>query len=127
MPVKCSGITKAGNRCNRPALTGEPFCLMHSPAAAEVRREASRRGGKARSHQARARKQLPEALPPDELNAWLSVAFLQVLDGRLEPKVATALATLARTMLTIREASELEERLRELEVRAGLADGRWSA
>jgi hypothetical protein len=127
MPVNCAGMTKAGNRFDRPALAGEPFCPMQSPNATDVRREATRRGGKVRSNQARAHKQLPAALTPDERNAWRSVAFKRVLTGKLVPKVGAALAARVRTMTTIREATELEQRLAELEAHASLTDYRWSA
>jgi len=124
MAVKCSGITRSGSRCDRPALADRPFCLMHDPAAAETRREASRKGGRARSNQARAKAALPEAMDAAELAGWLSATFRRVITGQMEPRVGTAAATIARTLLEIRTAVDLEERVAELEERAGTAERR---
>jgi hypothetical protein len=105
MAVVCAAITKAGSRCRRPVLPGKAHCLMHDPESAELRREASRKGGRHRSAKARAAKALPEALTPEELTAWLSQAFKSVLVGRMEPKVGTACATLAKAILEAHTAA----------------------
>lgn len=47
--------------------------------------------------------------------------------GQLDPKVASALAALARAMATILTAGELEQRLRDLEAAAPQTPGRWRA
>lgn len=105
MAVKCSAIARSGSRCNSPVLPDQAFCWVHSPDAAEARREASRKGGKNRSAQARAQKLLPDAMTTDELAGWLSVAFKQTLSGRLDPKVGSAVATLARALLEAQSAA----------------------
>ncbi len=122
MAVTCSAIAKAGSRCSRPALAGAAFCLMHSPDHAEMRREASRKGGRNRSAQARARAAIPEAMDAAELGGWLTTLFRGVITGRIEPKIGTAAATIARTMMEVRTAVELEQRIAELEERAGTAE-----
>jgi len=124
MANPCAAITKSGSRCRVPALTGRDHCLMHDPAAADVRREASRKGGRNRSAKARAMKLLPEAMAPEELAGWLSLLFKQVMAGRTEPRIGTASATIARAMIDVREATEVDRRLTELEQRAGLASDR---
>jgi len=127
MAVKCSAIAKSGSRCDRPALAGGAFCLMHSPDHAEMRREASRKGGRARSNQARAAKAMPAALTGDELLALLSACLRRVEAGTLEAGPANAIAGLAKAITAIRESTDTEARLAELEARAGLADGRRAA
>ena len=127
MTGKCSAITKAGARCTRPALAGGQHCLMHSPDHVEVRREAARRGGRNRSAKARAAKLIPEAMSAEDLAGHLSLLFTTTMAGKIEPKVATACATVARTLLEVRTATELEQRISELEGRAAVVDGRWRA
>lgn len=105
MAVKCSAITRGGSRCNSPVLPDQAFCWVHSPDAAEARREASRKGGHARSNKARAAKLVPEEMTPDELAGWLSWLFKRVLMGKMEPKLATAAATVARTLLEVQTAA----------------------
>ncbi len=128
MGVTCSGITRAGSRCSRPTLAGKQHCLMHDPESSGLRREAASRGGRNRSAKARAAKTLPETLTTTELAAWLSAAFKSTLTGRLEPRVATACATIARTLLEIRTQTELEQRLEALEQQVSTTtDRRWRA
>jgi hypothetical protein len=127
MPVTCSAIAKSGSRCERPALAGKQHCLMHDPESAELRREAGRKGGHARSNAARAAKAMPAALTSDELLVTLSRAMVKVEKGELEPGPANAISSLARAMNSIRETTEIERRLSELEQRAGAIDTRWRA
>ncbi len=44
--------------------------------------------------------------------------------GRMEPGVGSAVATLARTVVTIRTAGDLEKRLEALEATAGVGNVR---
>jgi hypothetical protein len=127
MAARCSAIARSGSRCASPVLPGSAYCFVHDPAAADRRREASKKGGKARSTKARAAKQIPEAMSAADLAGWLSLLFISVMTGRIEPKIGTACATIARTLHEVRHATELEERLAELEQRAGVTDTRWRA
>ncbi len=127
MAVTCSAIAKSGSRCRRPALAGKQHCLMHDPESAELRLEASRKGGHARSNAARAAKALPPAMTSDDLLVTLSEAIRKVDRGELEPGPANAISSLARAMNSIRETTEIERRLAELEQRAGVTDTRWRA
>jgi hypothetical protein len=120
MATKCSAIAKSGSRCTTPVVAGSTFCWMHDPGSAELRREAARKGGRNRSAKARAAAKIPDALPPDQLAGLLSLLFTQVMSGRTEPRIGTACATIARTMLEIRQQTELEVRIEELEAMAGL-------
>jgi len=47
----------------------------------------------------------------------LEQAFTEVYTGQLEPKRATAMAALARSMVAVLSSGDLEERLRNLEVK----------
>jgi hypothetical protein len=124
MAVKCLAIAKSGSRCNRPALTGKTFCLMHDVDSDDARREAARRGGRSRSTKARAAKQIPPAMSAEDLAGWLSLLFTNVMAGRIEPKIGTACATIARTLHEVKHATELEDRIAELEQRAGVMNDR---
>ena len=118
MVVRCKAQTAGGAPCSAQPVRDDGFCYWHSPATASERVEARRRGGQNRSTKARARKQIPVAMSADELAGWLSLLFTQVMAGRIEPRVATAAATVAKTLMDVRQASELEERLAALETQA---------
>ena len=119
MPLTCSAIAKSGSRCSRPALAKKQHCLMHDGDSAELRREAGRKGGHARSNKSRAEKAMPDAMTPEELSRWLSQVFTAVITGAMEPKIGIAAAGIARTLMVVREMGELEERLTALEAQAG--------
>jgi len=120
MAAKCSAIARSGSRCGSPALPDSAYCFVHSPDTAEARREASRKGGRNRSAQARARAALPEAMGAEELGGWLSTLFKGVMTGRVEPRVGSAAAGIARVMIQSRELVELEARLAVLEEAAAV-------
>ncbi len=122
MPDRCQATAKSGKPCSVTALPGDQLCAWHSPVMEERRRQWSRRGGHQRSNKARARRALPPAMTPAELEQVLGGTLRGLLAGRFAPNVASAAAALGRTLITIREAGELETRLSELEAAAGFRD-----
>jgi len=115
MDVRCSSSTKEGNPCRGRAWRDE-LCLSHHPAQAQNLAEARRRGGEEKSNRKRARKSaIALAMTPAELGGVLSDVLRRTIAGELEPGVATAAASLSRAMLTVKEATETEERLNSLE------------
>src|SRR5215212_6473813 len=98
MAAKCLAIAKAGSRCSRMALPGKSYCLMHDPESAELRREASRKGGHARSNAARAAKVLQPALTTDDLLVTLSEIIRRAEKSEIEPGIVNCISGAARTM-----------------------------
>jgi len=81
----------------------------------------SRKGGLAKRNSVRAKKRYAEGgLDPDQLQGIIGATIVGVLSERIPPNVGNAIAALARTSVTIREAVETEERLAALERRAGI-------
>ena len=97
-------------------LADSRYCFAHAPELAARRAEARRRGGQRRSNAVRLRGLVPPRLIPtfDQLET----ALADVLAGALDPKQATAAAAVARAMVAVLQAGELEERLRKLEERS---------
>ena len=125
MPARCAAITRGGSQCSSPVLPDSRYCWTHDPAAAERRREASRKGGKARSNKARAAATLPAPMTPQDVHTWLGVIFLRVIEGETEPSVGTAAATIARAMLETAKVASFEDELAQLRHDlAALADER---
>lgn len=123
----CKAKTAAGSPCEAQPVRDDGYCFWHSPEVAEERTEARRRGGAHRSNKQRARKQIPPAMTAEGLAGWLSLLFTNVMTGRIEPKIGTACATIARTLHEVKHATELELRIEELEQKAGVTDTRWRA
>jgi hypothetical protein len=124
MATLCQAIAKSGSRCKNPVLAGKQHCLFHDPDAGELRRAGSRKGGQNRSAKARATKQIPAAMDAETLAGWLSLLFTNVMAGRIEPKIGTACASIARVLHEVKTVTELEQRLSELEQRAGVMNDR---
>ncbi len=101
----CSASTKTGKPCRgRPAESG--YCFAHDPAMKDKREAARVKGGENSSHAARLEKLLPSHLRPtfDRLEA----AMKEVYEGSLDPRRATAMASVAGAMVKIIKAGEEE-------------------
>ena len=113
---QCTATTSGGAPCHAVARPGSRWCLFHDPNAAEERRAYSRKGGAARSNRARARKALPvEAMTLSEVQGTLGKVLKDVVGGKIEPGVASAAASVARALVAVAQASDLEERIRRIE------------
>ena len=116
MQRTCSGTTKAGLPCKAKALPDSAFCIAHDPTKVTQLAEWRRKGGYAKSNRSRAKKALPaDPLTNEELHAWLGLVFKGVISGKIEPGVATASATVARTMAELSRVVDLEQRIVDLE------------
>ena len=111
----CGGTNRDGSPCSARARPGRPFCPWHDPELAEQRAEWRTKGGAGRSAHNRARKALPRDL--QGLQATLYTAVEDLQKGELDPRQATALATLARAICTVAEYGDLAQRLAALEER----------
>ncbi len=101
----CSAPTKTGKPCRgRPAESG--YCFAHDPATKDKREAARVKGGENSSHAARLEKLLPSRLRPTFDR--LETAIKEVHEGRLDPRRATAMASVAGAMVKIIKAGEEE-------------------
>jgi hypothetical protein len=120
MDTNCKSPNRTGGPCGAQHYK-DGWCRWHHPDL-EVQRQAARAaGGAARSNKARARKQLSDAVMSiSDLDALLCVALKQVASGRMGPNVGGAMAGIAKTIVAIRTASDLEKRIEALEQQAGV-------
>jgi hypothetical protein len=120
---RCTATTKAGKPCSAQARPGKRVCLWHDAEAAEERRKNAAKGGQARSNLARLKRSLPtEPLAFTDVQGVLGAVLRDLLAGKLDPPVANAAANVARAFAAIAQAGEMEDRIRELETRAGLRE-----
>ena len=109
---RCTSLRRNGSPCTAKAgPTG--YCIGHAPGAQDARRK----GGHAASRAERAGKLLPARLQP--MVSLLEDALGEVHRGELDPRAASAMASLAGALVRAMTAGELEERLRALEDRGG--------
>ena len=125
MVARCKATTTAGVTCSAQPVRESGFCFWHDPGREAERRANRRKGGEARSNRARLRKQYAaEVLTLREVQGFLSKLLKDVTEGRTEPGVASAGASVARAIAAVSQAVDLEERLVDLERAAGLAEPR---
>jgi len=114
---RCTGTKRDGTPC-RSFAAADGLCQAHNPARAEAHREATRKGGESRSAARRAARlwaATGDQVRQDDLPAMLRAAILDVREGKIEPSVATAIASLAKTSVQLSNEIELEARLTALE------------
>ncbi len=121
----CRGIRKDGRPCRMMALPDSDRCFAHDPRQAEARQQARQKGGRNRSSAVRLRGLMPPRLAPifDQLEA----ALTEVHDGTLDPKAATAMASLARALVAVLQVGEMEDRMRQIEAQLKDRGREWSA
>jgi hypothetical protein len=115
MTRTCTATRADGRPCQTPVVGDGPFCFGHDPALAAKRDAARRRGGANRSNARRLERLMPLRLKP--IFGRLETALKDVLAGDLDPRAASAAANVARALVALQQAGEMEARLRALEER----------
>lgn len=128
MAERCVGTNKSGEPCAAKPLPGSNRCPWHDPAWEERRKAWSVRGGKGKSNEARARKQLPAGvLSNDQLRGVLGLTIAKVLNGAVEPGVGSSVASLARAYVMVTEAGAVETLQAQVDELRVLIDRRGTA
>lgn len=109
-------------------LPGRSWCHWHDPEREEIRRVTRILGGKNSSREARAKRLLRTGLETlGDVNDVLKVALLDVQRGKLDPRVALAMAALAGRIKDLSIGVELEERIEDAQRQTGEIAGRIGA
>ncbi len=116
--ANCAGTRADGQPCGAPIAGDDGYCYSHDPTRSIERHLARRRGGQNSASAARLR----GLVPPRLLSVYgrLEAALEDVRTGTLTPQQATAMASVARALVSVLTAGELEQRVRDLE---GKGDG----
>jgi hypothetical protein len=118
----CAGQTPDGRRCRAWPISGEPYCLWHSPQREEEAAEARRLGGLRR----RREKTVSSAYDfvgldsVQSIRRILEIATIDTLgleNSIVRSRTLISAATAATRLL---EAGELEERLTAVEAAIGV-------
>ena len=120
--ASCRATRRDGLPCTSTIVLASGYCGAHDPERRQQMAEARTRGGQGRSSAARLRGLLPPRLVP--VFGRLETALDDVLSGKLDPRQATAAASVARALVAVLTAGELEERVRQLEAQSA-AESEW--
>src|SRR5207248_7258137 len=114
MANTCNATRRDGSPCTAP-VRASGYCFYHDPAFTEKRAQGRRLGGYARSNVARFHKQAPEELR--DVLGQLMQALGVTYGGQLEPRAATAMATLCSAIVRLYQLGELTDRVQAIEER----------
>lgn len=111
----CAGTRRDGTSCTNQILSDGTFCFAHSLTRAEERAKARQRGGRNKGSAAR----IARLVPPRLIAVYdaLETALSEAHAGAITPQQATAMAAIARAMVAVLSAGEVEQRLRDVESR----------
>ncbi len=118
MANHCLATRADGSPC-RATPTASGFCFAHDPELRKRTAAARQEGGRNRANITRASKHVPRSM--QHLAQRLLAAVDEVHSGELDPKKATAMASLAGAAVRVYEVGELEVRIEELEARSRVA------
>lgn len=117
---RCKGRNVNGGPCGARAQPGRTWCQWHDPDREEEREQWRAAGGRARSHKSRAARELASVnTDMGNLKRALFRALERVETGELEPGVANSMSTIARAIVAVSDAVDVDARLAALEERIG--------
>jgi hypothetical protein len=110
---RCSGTRRDGTPCAATVMGAGTLCYAHDPARATERDQARRKGGTNSATRARLDRLVPATLRP--MIGSLLDALDEVHAGTLDPRQASAMASLAGAITKAYGVGVLEERVQALE------------
>jgi hypothetical protein len=116
-PKRCTGTRRDGTPCAAAVMGPGTLCYAHDPTRATERDQARRKGGTNSASAARLDRLLPATLRP--MIGSLLDALEEVHAGTLDPRQASAMASLAGAIVRAYSVGVLEDRVAALEGTAG--------
>jgi hypothetical protein len=115
---RCTAITRAGKPCTAAPMLGTQRCTMHTGSNASI---FGIRGGHRRT--VFSPEGLVEFAPPEnahDIKKLMAVSLIELRNGKLDPRMASALSYLSGGFLRADEATTFEARMVEIEKKLGL-------
>ena len=110
----CQSHNKDGSPCSADVQAGTKYCVWHDPERAEDREAWRRMGGRNSSNRARARK-AASAFKDLSIAQTTMVRVIQKLeDNKIDPAIATAMATCVRALDAVTKSTALAELQQEV-------------
>jgi len=125
MDKKCKFIKASGDRCNAYSMSNSDYCFTHNPEVAKERALAHRKAGLAN------RWELGEGVAdlgwaksirlkrPRDIVRFTSKVMNDLRQGKIEPRLATALFYGANVLIKAFEVSEITEKVEKIEKALG--------
>jgi hypothetical protein len=112
--MRCRATTKAGRQCRAAAIGRTRRCVMHTRGLPE---RLGAQGGRNRNYRPDDLLVMPAPATAADCRALLAQSLAELRQGKLSPKLAFAVASLAGVFLRATELGDLESRVAALEGR----------
>ena len=117
---KCSFIKPDGNRCSAFHMKDSNYCFTHNPEVAQERALAHRKAGLAQKFELGEGVEVVWAKNirlkrPRDIVRFTSKIMNELRQGKVEPRIATALFYGANVLIRAFEVSEITERVENIE------------
>jgi hypothetical protein len=112
--MRCSYIKRNKKQCRANAVSGQPFCFLHS-SPGKASEMGARGGARRKTFDLSKLKHFPPAKSATDLVEVTAQTLADVRSGAIDAKAANAVAGLAGVLVKLLEATSLEERLTRLE------------
>lgn len=114
-PRRCPAITRGGKPCKTVPEKDHVYCIWHDPERQQEAAQKRALGGYNSARDARARKLLAKGIESlGDLQDVLTVALLEVYAGKLDPRIANAMATLSGRIRDLTLSGEYETQITEI-------------
>ena len=114
MSQTCEATTRRGDACRAAAVAGSKFCALHGDPSRAAR--IGRLGGQKNRHYFEP--EIPTVAPPktaEEVARLLAESLADLRMKKIEPRLATAFASVCTTLLKAIEITDHESRIKRLE------------
>lgn len=111
---QCEFVDKDGGQCRAKPTKGSNYCFWHDPALQKIRMLASTKGGLNRRLQGLYGNAV-KITTPKSITKFLGMVINDVWTGKVPVQVGTSMGFLTRCWLDSYEASEVNDRLKDLE------------
>ena len=105
---RCAATRADGQPCSGRARPSG-YCFAHDPALQEKRQAANAEGGRNKASIKRLERRMPADLRP--ILDLLYAGLVELREGELEPRVATAMAGMASAIARIHEVATVQGQL----------------
>lgn len=114
--MRCQFTKQNGERCQADAMTGSRYCYLHNPDISEEEKKQNQAKG-GRGNLVKVKEPLPpiKISTPYDVVIFLTETINQVRSGKLDVRVANALAYLAGHLIKALEVSEVDKRVSTIE------------
>lgn len=112
MSRQCPSLNRTGEPCTAQVADGKTFCVWHDPERREEAKLIRQSGGRNSSREARAKRLLRAGMESlGDVNDVMKIAMLDVQRGKLDPKIANAMANLAGKIKELSITTEYGEEI----------------